>query len=91
MLGASGAAVAAPIIGALATGAFAYGADALKGDDGPPQLDERRRKTLGSFATRLAQQGPSRGDSNSFLLRPGGTPIRFAPYTPPYSGPMTFR
>lgn len=69
------------VIGGVVAAAGALGAAAISkssGPSGPPDINNQRKKTLGSFAERLAAEEAdfqNARDKNSILLRPGGTPI----------------
>jgi len=89
--------IAAAAIGGLASMGSAMGMGG--GGDGPEKLNEESRKTLGSFASRMAQEENAMQDNQGgYLLRPGGTPIRFsglqrpqAQATPAASQPFVYK
>ena len=81
-------AIVAPIVAAVAGGLASTGmASAMQsGGDGGPELSGERKKALGGFAERMAQEeGQFKKNDDSYLLRPGGRPISFNVPNRPYS------
>lgn len=71
-------AILGPIIGGIAAAGLSAGASAaMQPDDNTKHLADSNKKALASFAQRMAQEDESMRNSDDYLLRPGGRPIRF--------------
>lgn len=92
-MAATTAALLGPIIGAALSGGAMLAAPHLAPKPkGPPDISDERKKTLGSFAARMAaeeDQYRKARDNNSLLLRPGGKPISYSTLRRP-NEPMTY-
>lgn len=82
----------APIIGGVLSAGLSAGVAAATRPKGPPELDEGRRRTLGSFAARLAEEDAQAGrqGQEGFVFGPNSRPVRFSPSPVKVDQPMRF-
>lgn len=85
-------AAVAPIIGGVLSAGLSAGVAAATRPKGPPELDEERKRTLGSFAARLAAEDSVAGQQrqDGFVFGPNSRPIRFSPSPVKVDQPLRF-
>lgn len=84
--------IAAAIIAPIAAAGLSAGIAAATKPKGPPELPEDRKRTLGSFASRLAAedaQAAQRGQEG-FIFGPNSRPVKFSPSPVRVDQPMKF-
>lgn len=84
--------IAAAIIAPIAAAGLSAGIAAATKPKGPPELDDTRKKTLGSFASRLAAEDAQAGQMGreGFVFGPNSRPVQFAPNPVKVDQPLRF-